>query len=1134
MSARVHESRKRHFMTATQAFAAAASLRLRLAEAVQHQTDRWFLWAPVCLAAGIAGYFALPVEPHGLVFGLAGATMAGLFAAAATGRLQPLSLFLALVVAGVLLAKLRTEMVRHPELLATTGVVELAGWVERVEPLGPGRLRLTVRVDSLAGILPEATPPRLRVSIQRPPDRPYLGQYVTLRARLTPLPGPVEPGGHDFARALWFQGIGATGVGFGTPEVASDRSLDVRWSALSAIEAVRSAIRDSIANALPDDLAGFAGALIIGERSGVPADTQRALQISGLAHILAISGLHMSLMAGSVFWLLRAGLALVPVLALNYPIKKWAACGTLAAGFAYLLISGWGVATQRAYVMLAVMCLAVLLDRPAITMRNLALAGLIILVATPEAVLTASFQMSFMAVMGLIAFYEAVSSWRRERLQRLWPHSLPGRMAVALALSLLAVATTTIVASVFTSLPAAYHFNRVAPYSLLANMLALPIVTTIVMPAAVIAVAAMPAGLEALPLTVMGAGVGWVAAIAHWVADLPGAGFLVQGMPTAAALLIAFGAAWLCLWRKRIAHGGRGAGARRPCCGAFRQPPRHPDRAHCGERGGAQFRRAAGAGSATAGALCGGELAAGGRRQRHHEGGCRAARLDLFRQRLPGAGQGLPGCLSARGGRCRPGVPRRRHGDADFPLRGRCRDVAVRIDRFDVWRHGAHAISIRNGDIRVTTVAELRGTRPWTTPPVLVIAADEVEVAVAIPRALVAGDQPVADVLRARRVLAAPVAEEHHGVGPAHGDGADLAVAELRAVGVHDGDGVARHRLAHGTGAEHAETGAGFDHQVAFGLAVDLVDRQAERPLRPLLKPAPHRLAAGEQAAQAHRIVPAPRELGLHHAHGRRRQEDVAHAVPGHQRKRLVGIELVEAARHHRDAEIEPRQQHVDQPADPRPVRRRPQHVARLGQELVGELDARQMAEQHPVAVQRALGRAGGAGRVDHDGGIVGAGVGGGEAVRRRFHGLGEVAHALSRGSGGEHMGEGGQVRADLGQPGFDVARHDKRRGARVGEAVLQRLDAEQPAERHGDGAELVDGDVGRGRLGRLRQHQRDTVAAADAAGPEQVGDAVGHLIERAIGHAGCAAVGWTWMIAVRSGSAAAQRPQTASPMLNL
>jgi competence protein ComEC len=721
MFARVHESRSGRASAADmagQAYATARSLPVRLAEAVQQQRDNWFLWAPVCLTAGIAAYFALPIEPHWLVFGFAAGVLAALSAAAVTGRLQPLSLFLALVVAGVLLGKARTEIIQHPQLLATTGVVQLTGWIEYVDPIGPERLRLVVRVDNLEGILPEATPPRVRVNINRSPERPQLGQYITQRVRLTPLPSPVEPGGYDFARALWFQGIGATGVGFGAPEIITERSRDVNWSARRAIEAVRSAIRDRVANALPEDLAGFVGALIIGERSGIPAETQTALQISGLAHILAISGLHMSLMAGSVFWLLRAGLALIPGLALNYPIKKWAACGTLVAGFAYLLISGWGVATQRAYVMLAVMCLAVLLDRPAFTMRNLALAGMIILLATPEAVLSASFQMSFLAVMGLIAFYEAVSSWRRAQLRNWWPHTLPGRIAMALALSVFAMTATTIVASVFTSLPAAYHFNRVAPYSLLANLLALPIVTSIVMPSAVVAVAAMPLGLEALPLKVMGLGVGWVAGIAHWVADLPGAGFLVPRMPIAAALLIALGAAWLCLWRGRM----RLAGVALVAAGLAMSPfTSRPDILI--ERTGANVAVRNDTGLLVPAAPRRSRFAVENWLQqdgdnvtmsqaagRHgwtcSDNACRAA---VKGYRVAYLNEGADADRACR--------------DidiviADFPLRGDCREVPVRIDRFDVWRHGSHAISIRGGATQITTAAEQRGSRPWATPPV--------------------------------------------------------------------------------------------------------------------------------------------------------------------------------------------------------------------------------------------------------------------------------------------------------------------------------------------------------------------------------------------------------------------------------
>ena len=697
-------------------------LAVRLVEAVRQQRDRWFLWTPIWLSAGIGGYFALPIEPQWPVFALGAVSLAGLAAAALAGRMQPLSLFLALVVAGVLMGKLRTEMVRHPELRATTGVVDLSGWVEKVQAVGPKRLRLEMRVDDLAGIRPEATPPKLRININLPPERPQLGQYLRLRTWLMPLPGPVEPGSYDYARAMWLQGIGATGVGIGVPEVVPERSLDVGWSVRTAIEAVRDAIRDRIGAALPADVAGISAALIIGDRSGITDEATEALQISGLYHIISVSGLHMSLMAGSVFWLLRAAFALIPGVALNHPIKKWAACGTLLAGFAYLLISGMEVAAQRAYVMFAVMCLAVVLDRPALSLRNLALAGLIVLLAMPEAALTASFQMSFMAVMGLVAFYEAVSAWRRERAQDFWPQGIPGRIAMWLALAVFAMASTTVVASVFSSLPAAYHFNRIAPYSLLANLLALPIVSSLVMPPAVLAVATMPLGLEWLPLQVMGTGVSWVVAIGHWVADLPGAGYLVSGMPASAALAMAAGAAWLCLWRGRLRLGG----VVLVLAGLALAP--------LGDRPDVLVERT---GSNVAARNADGLLVpVEPRRSRFavenwlQEDGDMATMAEAA---------GRPGWACSDERVCRmtlkgrqiaylhenaegPDVDRLCRGAdiviAAFPLRGACASAAVRIDRFDVWRHGAHAISIRGGAIEVTTAADHRGLRPWTTPPV--------------------------------------------------------------------------------------------------------------------------------------------------------------------------------------------------------------------------------------------------------------------------------------------------------------------------------------------------------------------------------------------------------------------------------
>ena len=274
-----------------------------------------------------------------------------------------------------------------------------------------------------------------------------------------------------------------------------------------------------------------------GDRGGIPENTLQDLRDAGLAHLLAISGLHMALFAGTLFWGVRAALALVPGLALTAPIKKWAAALALAGAAGYLLVSGASVATQRAFVMFALIFIAVLTDRPAITLRNVALAALIILVLTPEAVLEASFQMSFAAAAALVAFYEGARGW----VTRLSQAAVERGWAARGALYLGGIALTSIVASLATSPFAAFHFNRVVDFGLVANLAALPLVGFIVMPAALVAFILMPVGLEALPLWVAGQGIHAILWVAHQVASWPGAVSLLPAMPQVTLAATALG-----------------------------------------------------------------------------------------------------------------------------------------------------------------------------------------------------------------------------------------------------------------------------------------------------------------------------------------------------------------------------------------------------------------------------------------------------------------------------------------------------------------------------------------------------------------------------------------------------------------
>ncbi|MEX0758016.1 MAG: ComEC/Rec2 family competence protein, partial [Tistlia sp.] len=425
--------------------------------------------------------------------------------------------------------------------------LRLEATVERVERRDAGR-RLWL-ADATVGRLPAAaTPARLRVTLRglEPAVRP--GDRVALLAILRPPPGPATPGAYDFARQAWFLRLGAVGFALGElellarPPAAGPLERMVRWR-----ERLRQAIAERVLTVLPDRRGAVAAALMVGERGAIPEDTLAALRDSGLAHLLAISGLHLGLAAGTVFFALRALLAANPALALTRPIKKWAALAALAAAFAYLQLAGASVTAQRAFVMVGLVMLAVLLDRSALTLRLVAWAALGVLLLAPESLVGASFQMSFAAVVALVSAWEL---WRlrRERGGRggaprgesLWRRPL-GYVA--------ALAFTSLVAGLATAPFAAYHFNRLALYGLVANLLAVPLAAFLVMPAALLALLAMPFGLDAPFLWLLGAGVGGILWAGEWVAGWPGAVALVPAMPGWGLAAVALGGLWLCLWR---------------------------------------------------------------------------------------------------------------------------------------------------------------------------------------------------------------------------------------------------------------------------------------------------------------------------------------------------------------------------------------------------------------------------------------------------------------------------------------------------------------------------------------------------------------------------------------------------------
>jgi competence protein ComEC len=694
------------------ALEAVAWLLAAVGRQLDAEQDRWFLWLPVLFGAGIALYFALPSEPPTLVALMPAVAALALHAAGRRTDLAGLATAGLLAgTFGIAAAKLRTEAVRAPVLPSQTRPVDVYGYLELIEPrAAKGHQRLTIRVTAMGGREAGAWPARVRVVARAERKALQPGDAVRIKATLNPPPGPSLPGDYDFARAAWFKCLGAVGYADGAAETDTNaRPPPLALRLAAAVARLRQDIGERIVAALPGEAGAIANALITGERGGISEITNQAFRDSGLFHILSISGLHMVIMAGAVFLSIRLSLAAIPAIALRYPIKKWAAAGAMLGAFGYLLISGAEFATVRSYIMISIMLLAVLLDRPAIALRNVALAALAILVVWPESLLDAGFQMSFAAVVALVATYEGLRQRDGARdgpARRGWL----GRTLLFLG----GILMTTLVASLAVAPFGIYHFHNTQQFAMLANLLAIPICNFVVMPAALATLVAMPLGLEAAPLWVMGLGIEAMVWCAHVVSQLPGAVGRVPAIPTLAFALMVAGGLWCALWGTRW----RLLGVVPIALGLMLAPTGQRPDILIGR--GASLVAVRGPDSrlsAIAGRGSNFELA----RWLEHDGDARppaeAAKSSAFRCDRHGCVshvKGLRLAIAKSGAALRDDCAMAAILIMPFPRPVRCRPAGAVIDIDDLSARGAHALIIENGNVRVSTVAEARGERPWS------------------------------------------------------------------------------------------------------------------------------------------------------------------------------------------------------------------------------------------------------------------------------------------------------------------------------------------------------------------------------------------------------------------------------------
>nr|WP_070959688.1 ComEC/Rec2 family competence protein [Hyphomonas sp. Mor2] len=505
--------------------------------------DRLPSYTAIGMLSGAVWYFSIDFEPSftGL---LAGAASTGALAWWSR-RLRRVTILFVLAVfgfatvLGALAGSLATQRLSHVQLDQPVGPVLVEGWIVNAEPARRG-VRVVIRTHAIDGLAEDQIPKTVRLThIARFSTEP--GRFVRCWSVLRPPPAPVIEGDYAFDRQAWYSGLGAVGFVQGRCQ-GGVIGAPTRATAAAALEIgqARRRLAQHVRAAAGERTGGFAAALASGDRSFLSQTDQEALRGAGLAHLLAISGLHMGIVGGLVFVMVWRGLALIEPVALQGSTKKPAAIAALLVCATYLIISGASVSTQRAFVMAVILFGAVLIDRAALTQRSLAVAMIVIIVIAPWSVLTPGFQMSFAATLVLIATYEAWQVRRRAQMK-------PQKGAAFWLKSLL---MTSCVTSLATMPFAIYHFERVAGLGIIANTLAMPIISLLSAPLAACALVLAPLRLDEPVLWAFGITLEWVLAIAHTV----GAWSLFEPlrlpkMPAASLALFSVSMCVICLSR---------------------------------------------------------------------------------------------------------------------------------------------------------------------------------------------------------------------------------------------------------------------------------------------------------------------------------------------------------------------------------------------------------------------------------------------------------------------------------------------------------------------------------------------------------------------------------------------------------
>lgn len=665
-----------------------------LNETFYKEFHRWPLWVPILFGCGISIYYSLHREPS-LIWAYIGIFFFGLSVFIMVIRKKALLILaIGIVAFGFSIGSYRTKHLNTEMLQYPLAPMDIKGTVIQVE-LKPNKQegyyqKLILR--DIQANTQEKLPNKIRVSMKGKRERLWPGQVIRMKVKLNPIPEPSLPGEFDFRRQTYFNGIGATGFALSPPEViGSHETLKTKF------EKKREELTAYFIDHMKAPHGAIAAALITGDKAGIPDDVREDFVQSGLAHILAISGLHLSIIAGGVFVVFRKSIALFPPLCLRYSSKKIAAIGTIFVTLLYLILSGFGVPAQRAFIMISVVMGAILIDRTALSIRTVALAAFLILLFCPESLLGPSFQLSFAAVTVLISGYEALKN-------PLANWVVGGGIFRKLIAYSGGVAFTSLLATLATLPFTIYLFHRFSLHAIEANLVAVPLTTLFVMPSALLTCVTLSLGCESYFLMSFEYSLDLLIAVAREVSSWPGANIWVARPPLSAFILFVVGGLWLCLWQQRWRRWGfipMAVGAmlafqtdlpqilidgQGKLVGIFNDGSLHLSSNRKAKFTAESWKKYIAARDVKPMAC--------------KDGLCQQQDLDIplyvsyDKENQPCIKDALIVDLE--------------------PLQKACPEAFHTIDWYDIWREGGLALWLKDGELRIKSVRSIQGQRPWT------------------------------------------------------------------------------------------------------------------------------------------------------------------------------------------------------------------------------------------------------------------------------------------------------------------------------------------------------------------------------------------------------------------------------------